>query len=92
MRYAQVCLDIKLAAIGNVLTYAIPEALDGKVQVGSCVAVPLRERKVIGYVVAVSDSPPPLPEGTPIKPIMEVLSPEPLYDDHMLRLAHAIAR
>jgi primosomal protein N' (replication factor Y) len=92
MRYAQVCLDIKLAAIGNVLTYAIPEALDGKVQVGSCVAVPLRERKVIGYVVAISDAPPPLPEGTTIKPVLEVLSPEPLFDDHLLRLAHAIAR
>ena len=92
MRYAQVCLDIKLAAIGNVLTYAIPDALDGKVQLGSCVAVPLRERKVIGYVVAISDAPPPLPEGTTIKPVLEVLSPEPLFDDHLLRLAHAIAR
>jgi primosomal protein N' (replication factor Y) len=92
MRYAQVCVDIKLAAIGNVLTYAIPDALDGKVQLGSCVAVPLRERKVIGYVVAISDAPPPLPEGTTIKPVLEVLSPEPLFDDHLLRLAHAIAR
>ena len=92
MRYAQVCVDIKLAAIGNVLTYAIPDALDGKVQLGSCVAVPLRERKVIGYVVAICDAPPPLPEGTPIKPILEVLSPEPLFDDHLLQLAHAIAR
>ena len=92
MRYAQVCLDIKLAAIGNVLTYAVPDALNGKVQLGSCVAVPLRERKVIGYVVAISDAPPPLPEGTTIKPVLEVLSPEPLFDDHLLRLAHAIAR
>jgi primosomal protein N' (replication factor Y) len=92
MRYAQVCVDIKLAAIGNVLTYAVPDALDGKVQLGSCVAVPLRERKVIGYVVAISDAPPPLPEGTTIKPVLEVLSPEPLFDDHLLRLAHAIAR
>jgi primosomal protein N' (replication factor Y) len=92
MRYAQVCLDIKLAAIGNVLTYAIPDALNGKVQLGSCVTVPLRERKVIGYVVAISDAPPPLPEGTTIKPVLEVLSPEPLFDDHLLRLAHAIAR
>jgi primosomal protein N' (replication factor Y) len=92
MRYAQVCVDIKLAAIGNVLTYAIPDTLDGKVQLGSCVAVPLRERKVIGYVVAISDAPPPLPEGITIKPVLEVLSPEPLFDDHLLRLAHAIAR
>ncbi|MFN3421712.1 MAG: hypothetical protein ACK40X_08320, partial [Armatimonadota bacterium] len=78
MRYAQVCLDIKLAAIGNLLTYAIPETLDGKVEVGSCVAVPLKEREVIGYVVAVTDQPPPLPEGVKIKPVLEVLSPEPL--------------
>jgi primosomal protein N' (replication factor Y) len=92
MRYAQVCVDIKLAAIGNVLTYAVPDTLDGKVQLGSCVAVPLRERKVIGYVVAISDVSPPLPEGTTIKPVLEVLSPEPLFDDHLLRLAHAIAR
>lgn len=92
MRYAQVCVDIKLAAIGNLLTYAIPENLNGKVQVGSCVAVPLRERKVLGYVVAVSDQPPPLPEGVKIKPILEVLSPEPLFDEQLLQLAQWIAR
>lgn len=79
MRYAQVCVDIKLAAIGNLLTYAVPETLDSKVKVGSCVAVPLRERKVVGYVVALSDQPPPLPEGVKIKPVLEVLSPEPLF-------------
>jgi len=92
MRYAQVCVDIKLAAIGNLLTYAIPEPLDGKVQVGSCVAVPLRERKVVGYVVAVTDQPPPLPEGVKIKPVLEVLSPEPLFDEHLLQLAQFISR
>lgn len=92
MRYAQVCVDIKLAAIGNLLTYAIPEALDGKVEVGSCVAVPLKERKVVGYVVAVTDQPPPLPEGVKIKPVLEVLSPEPLFDEHLFQLAQWIAR
>lgn len=92
MRYAQVCVDIKLAVIGNLLTYAIPEALDGKVEVGSCVAVPLRERKVVGYVVAVTDQPPPLPEGVKIKPVFEVLSPEPLFDEHLFQLAQWIAR
>ncbi|MCS7265686.1 MAG: primosomal protein N', partial [Armatimonadetes bacterium] len=92
MRYAQVCVDIKLAAVGNLLTYSVPETLDGKVQVGSCVVVPLKERKVVGYVVAVSDQPPPLPEGTKIKPVFEVLSPEPLFDEHLLQLAQWIAR
>ncbi len=92
MRYAQVCVDIKLAAIGNILTYAIPETLDGKVAVGSCVAVPLRERKVIGYVVSVTDTPPSLPEGVTLKPILEVLSPEPLFDETLWRLAQQIAR
>lgn len=92
MRYAQVCVDIKLAAVGNLLTYAIPEELDGKVQVGVCVAVPMRGRKVIGYVVAVTDKPPPLPEGVKIKPVLEVLSPEPLFDEHSWQLAQWIAR
>ncbi len=92
MRYAQVCIDIKLAAIGNTLTYAIPEALDGKVQVGTCVAVPLRERKVVGYVVSVSEQPPTLPEGVKVKPILEVLSPEPLFDEQLLQLAQWVSR
>jgi len=92
MRYAQVCVDIKLAAVGSILTYAIPEALDGKVQVGSCVAVPLRERQVVGYVVAITDQPPPLPEGAKIKPVLEVLSPEPLFDERLWQLAQRIAR
>lgn len=92
MRYAQVCVDIKLAAIGNLLTYYIPEALDGKVHVGSCVSVPLRERKVIGYVVAINDQPPPLPEGVKIKPLLEVLSSEPLFDEHLWKLAQLISQ
>lgn len=92
MGYAQVCVDIKLAAVGSILTYAIPEALDGKVQVGSCVAVPLRERQVVGYVVAITDQPPPLPEGAKIKPVLEVLSPEPLFDERLWQLAQDIAR
>lgn len=92
MRYAQVCVDIKLAAVGNLLTYAIPDALNGKVQVGACVTVPLRERKAIGYVVAVTDQPPPLPEGVKLKPVLEVLSPEPLFDAHLWQLAQRIAR
>ncbi len=92
MRYAQVCMDIKMAAVGSVLTYAIPEALDSKVRVGACVAVPLRERKAIGYVVAVTDKPPQLPEGATVKSVLEVLSPEPLFDEPLWQLAKQIAR
>lgn len=92
MLYAQVCLDIKLAAVGNLLTYSVPENLNGKVQIGSCVAVPLRDRKVIGYVVALNDEPPNLPEGLKIKPVLEILSPEPLFNEQLLQLAQRIAR
>lgn len=92
MRYAQVCLDLRLAAVGTVLTYAVPEGLNGKVQVGACVAVPLRERKAIGYVASVTDKPPPMLESATIKPVLEVLSPEPLFDETMWQLAQQIAR
>lgn len=92
MRYAQICLDVRLTAVGSVLTYAIPDTLDSKVQVGACVAVPLRERKAIGYVVAITDKPQGLPEGIAVKPVLEVLSPEPLFDELLWQLAQQIAR
>ncbi len=92
MPFAQVCVDVKLAAVNTQLTYRIPEELANKVAVGACVLVPLRERQVVGYVVSITDTLPPLPEGTTIKPILAVLSPEPLFDDTLWQLAQHIAR
>jgi primosomal protein N' (replication factor Y) len=53
-KYAQVAVD---AAVGKRLDYAVPEALRGRLRVGSRVWVPLGSRKVQGTVTAFPDEP-----------------------------------
>ncbi|HPD61399.1 MAG TPA: primosomal protein N', partial [Thermodesulfobacteriota bacterium] len=57
------------------LDYQVPPALRDLIAVGSRVVVPLEQRKVTGYVVAIKDS----SEIENIKPIAEVLDLRPLF-------------
>ncbi|MBJ7258721.1 MAG: hypothetical protein JHD33_04200, partial [Chthoniobacterales bacterium] len=52
-RFAQVILD---RSTGKTLDYEIPEGWNGRVAPGSRVRVPLRNRQVIGTVVAVAET------------------------------------
>jgi primosomal protein N' (replication factor Y) len=71
------------------LTYAIPPALEGRVERGHRVIVPLRARRLTGIVTAVGaalDS-----GGAAPKPIIELPEARPLYDDAHLRLIEFMA-
>ena len=69
------------------LTYSIPPALDGRIQPGHRVLAPLRSRKLTGVVTEVGER---LSTG-PLKPILEVLEPRPLFDRAHLQLMEFLA-
>ena len=65
------------------LDYAIPEALAGKVHVGSRVKVPLRSREILATVVALVDTPSvPNPRF-----FLELVSEGPILSESLLRLS-----
>ncbi|HWJ41648.1 MAG TPA: primosomal protein N', partial [Candidatus Limnocylindrales bacterium] len=69
------------------LTYSIPIALDGLIQPGHRVLAPLRSRKVTGVVTEVGER---LSTGE-LKPILELLEPQPLFDRAHLQLMEFLA-
>ena len=75
------------------LTWSVPDGLEDRVLPGCRVLVPLGRgnRRLTGYVVAL-DEVDPAELGYPIKPVADVLDPEPLFDDALLTLFRFIAR
>ena len=63
-----------VAPLDKILSYAIPAELAAQVQVGSRVRVPLGRRQVVGYVMNWAE-----PGETPLKEILEVIDPHPLF-------------
>ena len=63
-----------VAPLDKILSYAIPEALAAQVRIGSRVCVPLGRRQVVGYVMAWM-----VPGDGPLKNILEVIDPHPLF-------------
>ena len=63
-----------VAPLDKTLRYAIPTALAAQVQVGSRVRVPLGRRQVVGYVMNWAE-----PGDAPLKEIIEVIDPHPLF-------------
>jgi primosomal protein N' (replication factor Y) (superfamily II helicase) len=71
------------------LTYAIPAEMDGRVECGHRVVVPVRSRKLTGVVVEVGadlDA-----GGAALKPLLEILEPRPLFDRPHLELRSFLA-
>ncbi len=75
----EVALPLK---VQQTFTYEVPPALRGAAVPGMRALVPLGNRSVTGYIVGPSSS----PSGMPLKPIHDLLDPEPLLDSHMLEL------
>ena len=71
------------------LTYAIPPPLEGRVECGHRVIVPLRSRRLTGIVTEVGDE---LEAGAgALKPILELPESRPLYDRAHLGLIEFMA-
>ena len=85
--FVEVALPVPLR---RVFTYAVPEALHGKLACGSRVAVSFNRRKLAGVVVS---SRAELPEG--VKRALSVagaLEPEPVFTSELLRFLEQAAK
>ena len=69
------------------LSYQIPPAMSDALSLGHRVLVPLRSRKVTGIVLEITQQ----PATDPLKPILEILEPRPLFDTPHLKLLEFLA-
>lgn len=81
-RFADVALPLPLL---RTFTYGVTSAT-GEVAAGCRVRVRFGPRVLVGCVLRVSETPPELPEGTEIQPLLGVLDEEPILDDALLAL------
>jgi primosomal protein N' (replication factor Y) len=71
------------------LSYSIPEELLDRARVGTRVLVPLGKREKTGVLVAVHHESPSV--SAKIRPILDVLDSEPVFDDDFLRWTKWVA-
>ena len=76
------------ARVTGLFSYLVPPEMDGLAQVGQAVLAPLGARPVVGYILALGR--PPFPDR--LKPLLEIIGPEPLFGPSLSRLIHFIAR
>ncbi|KPK99527.1 MAG: hypothetical protein AMJ91_07450 [candidate division Zixibacteria bacterium SM23_73_3] len=82
--FAQVALPLPLS---EPFTYRIPSHLEGKLDLGFRVLVPLRKRIVTGFVVGLSAT----SDVSNIKEIKDLLDPYPLFSGEMLELTQWVS-
>ncbi len=73
------------------LVYEIPASLTGAVVPGCRVMVPLRSRRVTAVVVEVGEELAPAEERASLKPVIELLDADPLFDSAHLKLLEFLA-
>ncbi len=91
MTYVSVVLDIPTRALDGAFDYALPPELAESVRVGSTVLVPLGNRQVVGYVIAVSQVAPDCIDPAKIKPVIQSLA-APAFDEGAAAVAQWMAR
>ena len=82
--YCDVSLPVPL---DQVFTYALPETLRHRVQIGSRVLAPFGARKLAGIVLRTHDERP----GAPPRELLRLLDEEPALDDELLKLGSWIS-
>ncbi len=80
MKFARVLVD---QSGGSALDYAIPPELEGAVQVGSRVHVPIRHRQALATVIELLES----TEVPNVRPLTGVAGKRPVLGPNLLRLA-----
>lgn len=86
-RYVEVVPEVATPRLRAALTYAVPENLAREVQLGTRVLVPLRARKVTGFVVGLKEQ----AERPGVRAILAVVEKEPAFDRDLLELARWVA-
>ncbi|MCA0969254.1 primosomal protein N' [Halobacillus litoralis] len=82
MRFARVIVDVPSKNTNRPFDYKIPEKFEGVVQPGVRVIVPFGPRKIMGYVVALTDH----SDFDKVKNLSEVLDVTPVLTEELLHL------
>ena len=84
-RFAEIALTVPLR---TTFTYAVPAEFDGVVEPGARVAVPFRNKVMVGVVLSLSDNAPVFAKGksAQIKEIAHVLDPLPALPEKLIEL------
>ena len=84
---AQVAVEARVGSQTGLFDYAVPDALNGVIEVGHRVRVPFGKRTVTGFVYALDQGPTVLD----LKPIEAVLDAEPVLPAVLVELAGFVA-
>ncbi|MFA5113105.1 MAG: primosomal protein N' [Candidatus Margulisiibacteriota bacterium] len=85
--FAEVAISRTASDIDRSFTYAIPEALQEQVKLGSAVVVPFGRRRDVGYVIGFVEQ----TEFKGIKEIISLAADEPVFSDKAVQLARWVA-
>lgn len=89
MLVAEVIVDLRAWALDRPLTYALPSRLHEGARVGSVVRVPVRGRRLRGWIVEIRDVEEP-PSGT--LDVAGLSGRGPVFDEALLGVARLLAR
>ncbi|GAJ04167.1 unnamed protein product, partial [marine sediment metagenome] len=85
--YASIALPIP---INTPFTYSVPSKLSESVEVGRRALVPFGKRLLTGFIIGILSHPGDIPLSK-LKPIVDIIDDEPMFDHHMLELAEWVA-
>ena len=89
-RYAQIIVDVPTMQTNQPYTYLIPEAMQDTLQPGMRVDVPFGARNVMGFVVALQETPPETVAN--LRPIAQILDLTPVLNTELLTLSSDLAQ
>lgn len=87
MLVADVIVDRDIWGLDRPLTYLVPEKLHHRARLGSIVRVPLRGKRVRGWIVEIGES----NEIRDLEPLAMVSGPAPVFDEALLEVARRLA-
>ncbi len=86
--YSQVPLDVP---VFSALTYSVPDELADELQVGHLVQVPFRNQSKTGLITSLDDHLDDPELATKIKPVLDLIDPEPLLSATDVRFLRFVA-
>lgn len=85
-------VEVTARSLNRPFTYGVPGELVPTARVGTTVEVPFGSRKLLGFVVELTPSPPDDAAGHVLRPLLRVLDPTPVWGEDMLDLARFLRR
>lgn len=83
-------VEVAVAApLRRLFTYAVPEALVGKLDCGTRVLAPFGRRTVVGFVLGPAE---PLPAEVKVRPLIDVLGDAPVFEPELMGFLVEAAR